>query len=121
MDIKSIIKEFIPPIILKAKRKIFNITDSYKPKYAHLVKDNIKFKNIHKGKRVFILASGPSIKTQNLKPLENEYCIAVSHFHLHEDIQIIKPQYHVLAPQHPPFTFDDSSKYFLDFKKAYNN
>lgn len=83
-------------------------------------KHNKKFKDIHKGERCFILASGPSVKTQDLSGLENEICIAVSHFHLHKDIKKIKPKYHVLAPQHKPFTFDDSSKYFEDFLKYYN-
>lgn len=82
---------------------------------------NAKFKDIHKGDRCFILASGPSIASQNLIKLKDEYCIAVSHFHLHKDIQLIKPSYHVLAPQHPPFNFSDSSKYFDDFLLAYKD
>lgn len=81
--------------------------------------ENTKFKNIHKGERCFILASGPSITQQELSVLEGETCIAVSHFHLHKDIRTIKPKYHVLAPSHPPFTFNDSGKYFSDFKEKY--
>lgn len=48
--------------------------------------------------------------------LADEICIAVSHFSLHKDIDIIKPRYHVLAPQHPPFTFEDSRKFFEALK-----
>lgn len=121
MEAKTLVKEFIPPIILTIKRKIFNPVKERKPGFQKLAKENTKFKNLHKGERVFILATGPSIKTQNLKPLKNEYCIAVSHFHLHDDIKIINPLYHVLAPQHPPFTFKDSSKYFKDFHNAYDH
>jgi len=86
-----------------------------------LFKPNEKFRNIHKGKRCFILASGPSIKNQDLSPIYGEICIAVSHFHLHDDIKKINPKYHVLAPQHYPFNFSDSSKYFNDFKESYKN
>ena len=119
MNTKSFVKELIPPVLLKIKHRLLNKSQINKPLFENLTKRNIKFKNIHKGERVFILATGPSIQTQDLKPLKNENCIAVSHFHLHEDIQIINPKYHVLAPQHPPFNFNDSSKYFFDFKKAY--
>jgi hypothetical protein len=126
MKIKELIKSLIPPLVLIIKNKTFPakvvVSTASKPLesgFEELCKNNEKFRNKHFGERVFILASGPSIKTQNLKPLENETCIAVSHFHLHEDIHTINPRYHVLAPQHPPFNFNDSSKYFRDFIKAY--
>ena len=38
----------------------------------------------HKGKRCFILGTSPSIGTQNLKGLENEFTIAVNFFHKHQ-------------------------------------
>lgn len=120
MAIKSIIKKIIPPIVLDIKRFVFNKPKLVESSFNNLTYSNSQFKNKHKGERVFILASGPSIQTQDLKPLNKENCIAVSHFHLHKDIQIINPRYHILAPQHAPFNFDDSSKYFKDFKKAYN-
>lgn len=114
------VKELIPPIALRIKRYVFNKPQEFKSHFKTLTQNNIDFKNIHNGKRVFILASGPSIKTQDLKQLQYETCIAVSHFHLHDDIKIIKPKYHILAPQHTPFNFNDSSKYFVDFKKSYS-
>jgi hypothetical protein len=56
----------------------------------------------HLGERCFILATGPSINSQNLKPLKKETCIAVSNFFVHPDYQTIQPRYHCLAPYHPP-------------------
>lgn len=35
-----------------------------------------KFKNIHKGKRVFLIGNGPSLKMSDLDKLKNEYTIA---------------------------------------------
>lgn len=79
-----------------------------------------KYKDIHKGKRVFVLASGPSINTQDLTYLKDEHCIAVSQFFLHPDIKIIRPQYHCFAPQHSPFN-DDTNKIIFDgFTKFYD-
>lgn len=48
----------------------------------------------HAGERVFILACGPSIASQNLKLLKGETCISVSNFFVHEDIAAINPRYH---------------------------
>ncbi|MCC6253171.1 MAG: hypothetical protein IT238_12000 [Bacteroidia bacterium] len=119
--IKNIIKDYlVPPGYLKLirKKEAVNMEAKFDNK---LFEENLKFKNLHQGERCFILASGPSIRTQDLKKLQNELCIAVSHFHLHDDIRIIRPQYHVLAPQHAPFNFNDSSKYFIDFKEQYKD
>jgi len=84
---------------------------------------NRKFHNIHRGKRCFVLGSGPSIQKQNLKPLRNETCFAGSHFFLHKDIRVIDPLYHVDAPAHPPFYdgFDALRKLsFERFDKFYS-
>jgi len=120
MNTKEIIKKFIPPILLEAKAVLFPYKPANQPHdFSDLAQKNKHFKNIHSGETVYILASGPSIQRQDLKPLANKTTIAVSHFHLHKDIEIINPNYHVLAPQHPPFEFNDSSKYFKDFHNAY--
>ena len=65
---------------------------------------NLKFKNTHVGERCFILATGPSINKQDLLPLKNEVCIAVSEFYLHKEFTVIHPEYYVSAPNHAPFT-----------------
>jgi hypothetical protein len=86
-----------------------------------LVAENSKFKNIHHGERCFILATGPSIKTQDLRYLQGELCIGVSQFFLHKDIKIISPKYHVLAPSHHPFNFDDLNKIFDGLMQSYSD
>ncbi|MFH1727662.1 MAG: 6-hydroxymethylpterin diphosphokinase MptE-like protein [Pseudomonadota bacterium] len=82
---------------------------------------NKKFKNIHKGKRCFILATGPSINKQDLKILQDEICISVSYFFLHKDIKYINPAYHVEAPNHHPFDFEAFDKIFAGIKKNYTD
>ena len=68
---------------------------------SDVLKQNRKLRDIHKGKRCFILATGPSINAENLKPLKNEFCIAVSNFYLHPDFKLIDPEYYCVAPWHP--------------------
>ena len=100
----------------KAHRKI-----NTPPEMARKFAENIKFHNIHKGQRCFILGSGPSINKQNLKPLKNEICFAMSMFYLHKDIKEINPLYHVNASHHAPFGFDVLQKCFDGFTKAYSD
>jgi len=78
------------------------------------------------GKRIFILATGPSIKTQDLSPLEGELCISVSNFFVHPDFNKIHPEYHIFAASHDPITDEqmvawlrDAEKHFPDGQKVF--
>ena len=89
--------------------------------FKRIVQANVQYKNIYSGKRCFILATGPSILFQDLKPLKNEVCFAVSEFYLHHDINIIRPDFHVLAPNHPPFTMEAVSTRLTRIQELYQN
>jgi hypothetical protein len=65
---------------------------------------NLKFLDTHRGQRCFILATGPSIRSQDLRPLQNEWCIAVSEFYKHEHYNLIKPAYYTFVPSSPPYS-----------------
>lgn len=70
------------------------------------LKVNSRFKDIHKGQRVFILGSGHSIKLQDLKLLAGEIVMTQNHFHAHPDTAIFKPTYHVVIPKFHPKEYD---------------
>lgn len=91
------------------------------PFEKNIYKENIKFKNIHKGKRCFILATGPSINKLNLSVLKDEICFGVGQFYLHKDIDVVNPEYHIQAPQHPPFDTETAITIFKSYKKYYKN
>ncbi len=55
---------------------------------------NRELKDIHAGKRCFILGNGPSIAKEDLTPLKNEICFGVSNFYKHPSYGIIRPRYH---------------------------
>jgi hypothetical protein len=59
-----------------------------------LCEPNIRFKNIHNGRRCFILCNGPSVNNQNLLSLKNEVVFSVSSGYHHKDYGIIRPKYH---------------------------
>ena len=117
MGVKRILKDWIvPPGFFDLKRRLGQRKNNQQiigKEPVHFLNTGnglSKFKDQYKGKRCFILATGPSIATQNLSVLEGEHCIAVSMFHLHKEICKIKPIWHVLAPVHPPFKLDTVKK-----------
>ncbi len=115
---KKIIKSLIPPLLWDKMMYL----RSYKHfiKYKKLVSKNIELKDIHKGKRCFILGSGPSIKKENLKPLKNEIVFALNNFYVHEDFAEIMsgdvPKYYMTAPIHPPQSEDEWKRWFEDME-----
>lgn len=82
-----------------------------------ILEKNCELHNRHLGERCFILATGPSIKNQDLRPLQGEKSIAVSNFFVHQHYQIISPQYYCVAPLHPPYTDEDGIRWFRDMEE----
>ena len=72
--------------------KNFSLTNKY------LLKRSRALKNKHTGSRCFILGSGSSISSQNIKKLKFEHVISVSNTFVHPDFNIIKPKYHAIPP-----------------------
>jgi len=84
-------------------------------KFSSLLKLNKQLKNAAVSeKRCFILATGPSIKSMDLSPLESEFCISVSNFFVHPLFSKIKPRYHVFAGTHPPLTNEHIGNWWKD-------
>jgi hypothetical protein len=50
----------------------------------------------------FLVATGPSIKRQNLALLKGRDCYTISNAYLHSDISIVNPIVHGFASYHPP-------------------
>jgi hypothetical protein len=86
-------------IALARSQKLFS---RLTPAQKEILSINSRFCDIHQNERCFILATGPSIRHQNLVGLKGEICIAVSNFYLHPDFSAIQPAYYCLAPWHPP-------------------
>jgi hypothetical protein len=69
-----------------------------------ILRKNRALNNRHAGERCFILATGPSIKKQDLKLLRGETCIALSNFFVHQDCRVIEPSYYCVAGYHQPIS-----------------
>jgi len=96
---KQLLKQWIfPPCAYKYLYKFVWIIKDF---FKYSVKDfkkNIELKDIHLNKRCFIVGTGPSLKDHDLTLLKDEIVIGISGLFNHEDIDIIQPNYYVLAP-----------------------
>lgn len=79
----------------------------------NILSKNRELKNITRKKRAFLLATGPSIKWEDLKKLSGEDCFSVSNFFLHEEIASIDPLLHFFAPYHEPLILEN----YIDWLK----
>lgn len=59
-----------------------------------VVMRNKVFNNIHKGKRCFVIANGPSLKNQDLSFLKNEITIATNTIWKHPEMKHWRPTYY---------------------------
>lgn len=70
----------------RARLRLWAARDLYRP--------NVALKDRHRGQRCFILANGPSVKEQDLLPLNGELVISVSNGYHHPHFSKIAPAYH---------------------------
>ena len=116
---KRLVKSLIPPLFMSK----LNVARSYSKffRYNEILGENKKLKNLHRGKRCFILGSGPSIKDESLKSLESEIVFALNNFYVHDDFQKIMkdkaPKYYMTAPIHPPQEEDEWRRWYSDMEK----
>ncbi len=98
------IKYFLPPFLTRSLNSLKSFYE-FSP-YRKLLSKNIYFKDIHAGKRCFILGSGPSVNDFNLKYLKDEIVIGLNSFYIHPDFDEIfsesEKKYMLCAPFHGP-------------------
>ena len=64
------------------------------PHYRELLRRNRGLYQRHRDrKRCFVIGNGPSLKTQDLRPLKDEIVIVANAFYLHPDCATVSPNY----------------------------
>ena len=58
------------------------------------IRSNEQYRNLHKGKRCFVLGSGPSLKTLDFSVLKNEYVFTVNQLPRDADFYKLHSNYH---------------------------
>ena len=78
-----------------------------------LLERNRVLKDCHRGRRAFVIGTGPSLQNQNIAPLANELTYVMSGFWKHESTSHWQPTYYCISD---PLYFDGSKamKAFFD-------
>jgi hypothetical protein len=75
-----------------------------------VLQKNKHLKNIHAGRRCFLIGNGPSLNAQDIKPLKDEVTIVATSFFRHPDAKAINPSYWVFAD---PQFWKNPEQYFI--------
>lgn len=110
----------LPPGILAFLRSHLMVKSLTQEERA-ILRKNRALNNRHAGERCFILATGPSIKKQDLKLLRGETCIALSNFFVHQDYRVIKPSYYCVAGYHQPISKTAWTEWLGEMASATDN
>ena len=90
------------------KRIIIHVKNRNKVKHA--LNKNKMLKNIHGGRRCFLVGNGPSLNTQDISLLNNEISIVASSFFRHPQAKPANPSYWVFAD---PMFWIKPEKFFI--------
>jgi len=101
--VKQTLKKLLPASIYN---KLLHKYAFWKYTNKDILQKNKLFKSAGRGRRAFILATGPSIKQEDLASLKGEDCFSASNFFLHKDLSTISPRFHFFAPHHQPLTLE---------------
>lgn len=76
---------------------ILDINTIYEEKFGFKNTNLVKFKDIHKGERCFVIGNGPSLKYEDLELLHNhhEVCFGVNRIYLAYEYTKWRPDYYV--------------------------
>lgn len=115
------IKDTIDSIIYRAYNAVSDAIYSFDFSSKKILKNNIKFKGIHEGKRCFILGTGPSLnalKDDELDALRDEIVFGVNSLYKSKITSAIRPKYYALMDnlywEQWSHTFSEVSEMYKD-------
>lgn len=118
---KYTIKDNIDKIIYKVYNFLADFIFLFKSKEKKLIKQNIKFKDIHKGERCFILGTGPSLgklTSEQVEGLKKEITIGVNSLYKATFTKDLVPSYYALFDN---LYWGEFSNAFTDIKEKYSS
>lgn len=88
-------------------------------KYRKVLSKNLELKDLHKGKKCFLVGSGPSIADIDLSRLKDEYSFVGSEFDKHPQFASLNPKYYIITDS--AYFDEDGAEYWPERFKAKNN
>lgn len=96
------LKRWVPPVLIDVYRRAKTQARFRSWGKAELLEPNRKLVGTKTGKRCFLIATGPSLKQEDLSKLKGEDVFSVSNFFLHPEAPGLNPLFHSFAPYHEP-------------------
>jgi len=118
LKIDSIVRNYIVPPV--PYLMLLRLVDAAINHLTRIVEnkpnDMVSLANYKEKERVFIIANGPSLSSENLTDLIGEDIITMNFFYKHIDSDKMVPKYHVMAE---PGTGSDPEVYAPDYFRAF--
>ena len=96
------IQNLVPPMVFRqVKRLQVELKFMAWPHKQRLCAQQT-LRSLKTSETAFLIATGPSLKFENLQLLAGHDCYSVSNFFLHPDLNSVNPKIHFFAPWHPP-------------------
>lgn len=83
--------------IIRQRKEIDKYINKYVPAHADLFAPLIQFKDLHKGQRCFIVATGPSLTIEDVNKLKNEICWSMNSGFMLMDKADFHPSYYAIG------------------------
>jgi hypothetical protein len=103
----SVVRDWLPPIALRALHRLSSEIRFSRYNRKDVLQQNLALQGQGRGRRAYLLATGPSLNQEDLTLLAGEDCFSLSNFFLHEHLDIVRPKYHFFAPYHEPLTLEN--------------
>lgn len=108
LSFKPIVDNIVTDVMLTSiTNKIKNVPSYFYRNYVaprlygirdrKILSKNLELKNIHAGKRCFLIGAGPSIATTDLSKLNKEFTFVMNEFEKNKQYTALKPKFHVIA------------------------
>lgn len=100
-------KDWMPPVLLRWLRYLSSNVRFQLHADKTILKSNLTLKGTGAGRRAFLIATGPSLKQEDLSVLAGEDCFTLSNFFLHDELEAVSPKFHFFAPYHEPLVLEN--------------
>lgn len=115
------IKDILDSAVYSCFNLISSIIFVFRFKEKRLIKRNIKFKDIHKNERCFIVGTGPSLNllsSSEIEKLKSETIFAVNSFYQADIVKELQPNYYSLMDN---LFWGEDSYFFKEIVEKYKN
>ncbi|NTV64065.1 MAG: hypothetical protein HGA65_11095 [Oscillochloris sp.] len=99
--------DWLPPMLYRSLRSSVGLAHFQLTHQARLLAPSCALAGQGTGRRAFVLATGPSLRRENLAALAGEDCFSLSNFFLHDALKAIRPRLQFFAPYHRPLVLDN--------------